>query len=364
VLSAITKAHKFFASHSIQELTGIAVKKHHYVYSYIHNHSNVARGNKLAADKKLVIFFMLVVITSISVIAYFAEDTIHNLDQSVIDRRNFDAQNIAEDVSGLLNNTKDILQGSAYLPQVYNAPYSKSIDPSIHGIPEEMDLPKRGIAHEIFSQDDAVETVGFLLPNGDMYMIEPYEQQLRVTSSNFAFRDYYKGPISTNQPYLSDVFKSQASGHDVSVISVPTHSENGTLTGVWLGAMNLAQIVTKLNSEYHVETGLIVILDSNGNVAAKSEGYNFTNNTKLQDSDIYKSALNGQSGSLVTEIDGTKMLVSYHPIKTFSGTWAMFILKPYEDSFYASATTRNLEVMSIASLIILSAVFALVVRKS
>lgn len=311
-----------------------------------------------------MIIFIIAVISSVAVVVYFAEDHIHDLDQMVIDRRNFDAQNIAEDVSNLLNNTKDILQGSSYLPQVYNVPYSKSIDPSIHGIPKELDLSKRGIAHEIFNQDNAVETVAFLLPNGDVYMIEPYDQQLHVASSNFAFRDYYKGPINTNQPYLSDVFKSQASGHDVSVISVPVYSENKTLAGIWLGAMNLAQIGIKLNSEYHAETGLIVILDHNGHIAAQSKGYNFTNDTQLQNLDIYKLALNGKSGSLVTEIDGTKMLVSYHPIKTFSGTWAMFILKPYDASFYASITIRDLELISISSLIILSAIFALFVRKS
>jgi hypothetical protein len=318
----------------------------------------------LADNKKWTIFFIIAVIASIVVIVYYTEGHIHDLDQMVIDRRNFDAQNIAGDVSSLLNNTKNILQGSAYLPQVYNVPYSNSIDTSIHGIPKELDLSKRGIAQEIFNQDSTVETVAFLLPNGDVYMIEPYDQQIHVTSSNFAFRDYYKGPINTHQPYLSDVFKSQASGHDISVISVPVYSENGTLSGIWLGAMNLAQIGTKLNSEYHGETGLIVILDHNGHIAAQSEGYNLANNTQLQDLGIYKLALDGQSSSLVTEIDGTKMLVSYLPIKTFSGTWAMFILKPYDASFFASTTTRDLEAMSISSLIIISAIFALFVRKS
>jgi hypothetical protein len=317
----------------------------------------------LADNKKWIIFFIITVIASIVVIVYYTEDHIHDLDQMVIDRRNFDAQNIAGDVSSLLNNTKNILQGSAYLPQVYNVPYSNSIDTSIHGIPKELDLSKRGIAQEIFNQDSTVETVAFLLPNGDVYMIEPYDQQIHVTSSNFAFRDYYKGPINTHQPYLSDVFKSQASGHNVSVISVPAFSENGTLTGIWLGSMNLAQIGTKLNSEYHEENSLIVILDNNGHIAAQSEGRALTN-AQLSNLEIYNMTLNGQSGSTVTKIDGTKMLVSFLPIKTFSGTWAMFVLKPYDASFFASTTTRELEVISISSLIILSAIFALFVRKS
>ena len=96
----------------------------------------------MADTKKRTIFFIITIIASIVVIVYFTEDHIHDLDQMVIDRRNFDAQNIAEDISNLLSNTKDILQGSAYLPQVYNVPYSKSIDPSIHGIPKELDLSK------------------------------------------------------------------------------------------------------------------------------------------------------------------------------------------------------------------------------
>ena len=315
-------------------------------------------------NKKWLIFFTIAVTVSIAVILYYTESHVRDLDQMSIDKENFDAQNISEDVGDLLNNTKNILQGSAYLPQVYNTPYSNSIITSIHGIPKELDLSKRGIAQEIFNQNDAVETVAFLLPNGDVYMIEPYDQQLHVTSSNFAFRDYYKGPISTHQPYLSDVFTSQASGHNVSVISVPAFSENGTLTGIWLGSMNLAQISNKLNSEYHEKTGLIVILDHNGHIAAKSDAYTLTDNTQLSNLEIYNMTLNGQSGSTVTEIDGTKMQVSFTPIKTFSGTWAMFILKPYDTSFFASTTIRDLEVISISSLIILSAIFALFVRKS
>jgi hypothetical protein len=317
----------------------------------------------LSDNKKWTIFFATAVIASIVVIVYYTESHIHDLDQMAADRRNFDAQNMVEDVSSLLNNTKNILQGSAYLPQVYNVPYSSSIDKSVHGIPKDLDLSKRDIAQEIFKQDDAVETVAFLLPNGDIYIIEPYVQQLHVTSSNFAFRDYYKNPISTHQPYLSGVFKSQASGHNVSVISVPAFSENGTLTGIWLGAMNLDQIGAKLNSDYHEETGFIVILDNTGQIAAQSEGHTFTS-AQLSNLEIYNETLNGKSGSIATEIDGTKLLVSYLPIKTFSGTWAMFILKPYDASFFASTTTRELEAISISSLVILSTIFALFVRKS
>jgi hypothetical protein len=193
-------------------------------------------------------------------------------------------------------------------------------------------------------------------------MIEPYDQQLHVTSTNFGFRDYYKVPISTHQPYLSNVFTSQASGHEISMISIPTYSKNDTMTGIWLGAMNLAQISSKLNSEYLGTTSLIAILDQNGNVAAQSGGYKTA--VQLQDLDMYKLGLNGQSDSVVTDINGTKMFVFYLPIKTFSGTWAMLVLRPYDQSFAGSTTTREVEAVAVSSLVIVSVIFVLSARKS
>jgi hypothetical protein len=43
------------------------------------------------------------------------------------------------------------------------------------------------------------------MPNGYMYMAEPYSSQLNLTKSNFDFRDYYKGAVSTHTTYLGNV---------------------------------------------------------------------------------------------------------------------------------------------------------------
>ncbi len=59
------------------------------------------------------------------------------------------------------------------------------------------------------------EAIFFLLPNGDMYMEEPYELQLDLTRNNFAFRDYYKGAIETKQPFLGDAIVSAATGERI-----------------------------------------------------------------------------------------------------------------------------------------------------
>jgi len=98
------------------------------------------------------------------------------------------------------------------IPEVGNAQYADKINSSLHGIADNNDIEKRQIADNILKHGNTFEAIFFLLPNGDMYMEEPYELQLDLTRNNFAFRDYYKGAIETKQPFLGDTIVSAATG--------------------------------------------------------------------------------------------------------------------------------------------------------
>jgi hypothetical protein len=64
------------------------------------------------------------------------------------------------------------------LPQVRNAPYTNSISPAFHGIPQNLDSPKRAVAQYILSKyHDDFDIVSFIMPNGNMYILEPYSQK-------------------------------------------------------------------------------------------------------------------------------------------------------------------------------------------
>src|SRR3712207_9421713 len=52
--------------------------------------------------------------------------------------------------------------------------------------------------------DKDFQVIFFLMPNGDIYLVEPYLQQQNLTGNNFAFRDYYKGAVESRNTYLSD----------------------------------------------------------------------------------------------------------------------------------------------------------------
>lgn len=85
------------------------------------------------------------------------------------------------------------------LPEVSNIQNADKINNSLHGISESEDVEKRQIADDILKYTDTFEAITFLLPNGDMYMEEPYDRQLGQSRSNFAYREYYQGAVNTKQ---------------------------------------------------------------------------------------------------------------------------------------------------------------------
>jgi hypothetical protein len=83
------------------------------------------------------------------------------------------------------------------------------------------------------------------MPNGNVYMEEPYSRQLNLTKTNLDFRDFYKGAVSTRMTYLGNVVISASSRLPQANIAVPIYSgENNnnnnnnnskSLVGIWAG---------------------------------------------------------------------------------------------------------------------------------
>jgi hypothetical protein len=115
---------------------------------------------------------------------------------------------LADNLENRLNKSVAILEITSKLPEVKNLTYASSLNQTLrtlHGIGKDLDIPKRKVAQNILSADKDFETIFFLMPNGNIYMQEPYSRQLNLTKTNFDFRDYYKGAVSTHTTYLGNV---------------------------------------------------------------------------------------------------------------------------------------------------------------
>jgi len=185
--------------------------------------------------------------------------------------------------------------------------------------------------------DKDFQVIFFLLPNGDVYFVEPYMQQQNLTGNNFAFRDYYKGALETRNTYLSNVIISAALGRPQANIAIPIYSENSnkTLIGLWGSGLNLTMLSKSLQSLNLTENERIVFVDRQGQKIADSGNESLsipnTSNETFADLHSFKNAINGESGSIKEMINGTMMVVSYHPVKAFSNVWAVLSIEPYID---------------------------------
>ena len=164
-----------------------------------------------------------------------------------------------------------ILAITSNLSHVTTTPNMSLISEDSHGVPKNEEIDKRMIARNIMLHYPNFETISFLLANGDIYFLEPYESQKNLTLKNFAFRDYYKGVIATGKPFLSQAIRSNATGHIVSAVAVPVHNAmNGSLSGIWIGALNLKDIGQVLHDQVP-NTEIVTYVDQKGQKVVSSD---------------------------------------------------------------------------------------------
>src|SRR5215204_2317040 len=250
---------------------------------------------------------------------------------------------LADNLENRLNKSAVILEITGELPQLKNVSYANSISSELHGIPKDIDIAKRKVAQDILTADRDLQLIFFLMPNGDMYMEEPYSRQQNLTGNNFAFRDYYKGAVSTGDTYLGNVVISASSGLPQSNIAVPLYSSssdnngnrnssnNMTLLGVWSGGLNLTVFNETLQSLNLTNGEQIVYVDQNGQKVADSNTQSFRTNQNDSFANLQASnnVLQEQKpGSAIEMINGERMLVFYEPVQFHSTTWAVLLFKP------------------------------------
>jgi hypothetical protein len=250
--------------------------------------------------------------------------------------RNLEINLLADSLQNRLNKSVAILEITSKLPQVMNfSSYSNSFNPSLHGIPKDVDLQKRQVAQNILDTDKDIQIIFVNMPNGNFYLEEPYSRQVNLTTNNIAPNEFFKGAIDTHETYLSGAFVSNSSGLREASITVPIYSiknnNEKNLVGTWAGAFNFTlfnkslQSLNLTNDDNNNKRVVYVdqygqkIADSNKQLSDKVESF-----ASLLS---FKNAVMGKSGSNIENIKGTKLLVSYHPVKVHTTNWAVLLME-------------------------------------
>jgi hypothetical protein len=238
------------------------------------------------------------------------------------------AKLLSNNLGNRLQAAGSILNVTSQLPQVRNTSYADLINETLHGIPQDADIEKRQIDQNMLSSRKDFQIIVFIMPNGDIYLDEPFARQEMSTLTNLASRDYFKGVLETNDTFLSNVNTSASSGQRQALIAVPVYSleDNSTLAGLWVGGLDIDVLNEDLRS-LNLTTGKrVVYVDHNGSKIADSD----VSNTNPEESFGNLTSFNtiaGEAGSLTERIGNENMTVTYEPVEAFHNTWAVLLIE-------------------------------------
>ena len=245
---------------------------------------------------------------------------------------------LAKNLENHLRKAGAILETTSKLPQVRNVSYADLLNQTLntlHGIPQHADIQKREVANNMLASNSDLYEIFFMMPNGNMYLLEPYSIQQILTANNYAFRDYFQGTIRTNGTYLGNVIvTTAASGNSEAVIAVPVYSlkDNSTIAGVWAGGLDFKILDKEIQSLKLPSGERVIYTGYKGQKVADSD----INKSKTPESfanlNSFKNAIKGQPDSIIDMVDHTKMLVTYKPVKIFHNTWIVLFMEPIPPS--------------------------------
>ncbi len=280
---------------------------------------------------------MVLVATSATLlitIVFYTQQEIKQATDTLTEERLIVENQIANRLELRFSDAIKILQLTSKNDHITNPPLASAIDNKLHGIPENVDTDRRKVMHDVYETYGGFQNLLFLLPNGDVYINEPFFFQNNMTTSNFAFRDWYKDVISSNSVIVSPVIISKSSIKPNVVIAVPVFSQSGSLEGILTGSLNLDATQEYLKSLQSYTNERILILDSAQTIAADSgeilKGQKFPAITT-----VTQNALVGENGTDTDTVNGTNMFVVYSPVKIGQTTWAVISMQPYDDAFHS-----------------------------
>jgi signal transduction histidine kinase len=276
-------------------------------------------------------------------------------------------QTYASAIDLYLDNARSDLESTADLSELTDMTSARLIDPAQHGLPADVDLPKRTLAARILEHSKIFEYIMLLQADGSIYLLEPYALQVQLSRNDLAFTAWYTELMRTGRTVMSNLHISTATQRPTIVIATPVHGATGQIRGIWAGALKLAE----LSQIGHggLESGTLqrygYITDRRGLIIAHQAKPKYVREqTDFSAVPPVRAALAGQSGvaQFVNPIERVAELGAYLPLTR--PQWAAVYTVPASVAFAPIVhLTRNITVASVALAAVLGLLSVRVVRR-
>jgi hypothetical protein len=247
---------------------------------------------------------------------------------------------ISDVIENRLEKAAAILELISILPEMREPLQLGLFSPAINGIPENADLDRRQIAQGIlFKYPEEFVSLLFLMPNGTVYLLEPFTRQQNLSTYDLSFRDYYKAATESNHTLLSNILRSLSTGSKQVQMTLPVFSmddgnQSVSRIGVLSGGLNINTFNEILQSLNLSSQEKIVLLDSNGTKIADSDEEQRSSLLKSTDGDIsfrnlksFNNAVKGETGTVLEIVNGSNTEIKYKPINAIQKNWVLLLFE-------------------------------------
>jgi len=159
------------------------------------------------------------------------------------------------------------LEFAAALPAFSSLPYVDRIDPSIHGVPEDMEVEKREVLRHLREKGEGFSVVYVLRPDGAIYLVHPFAVQRTINRDSLSDRPYFQEAARTKRPVVSD----SLIGADrllCVVILVPVLDQAGSATAYLGGVFHLDRLSQLVAKEWIAPFDMGFLVDRQGYLIA------------------------------------------------------------------------------------------------
>jgi signal transduction histidine kinase/DNA-binding response OmpR family regulator len=203
-----------------------------------------------------------------------------------------------------------------------------------------------------------VYTTFLAKPDGTLIDIVPATPS--IVGKDFSFRDWYKGVTRGRGPYVSEVYRTQATGRPLVVAAAAlVRGERGRVLGILVAAYSVSHLQRFSDDLAAAEDVKLKITDQRGALFASS-GEKLRSQISRRGDPRVVAALRGRSG--ITELDTPdgRRLSAYEPIP-FLG-WTVTASVPANSAFTAVGKLRStvLTIAGVLGVILLAALLLLV----
>ena len=213
------------------------------------------------------------------------------------------------------------------------------------GIPEDLESEKRMKLNSILYFNPDFSGIGLFLPNGDVYLAEPYDNQKNLADSNFSYRDWYEGAITTMKPYVSETYVTQYTDEPTVALSAPISKENN-LVGIVHIVLKLDELSDIIKNLSLIQEANIFVVDHKGNIVLSNlDDSELETFDKSFDDAVYNF---DEDSYLIHNIHGEKTLVLKSNIFAGDLPWTVFFVQPYDLAFASNIQTHDLSMINLS----------------